>query len=108
MRDYIGDHIRIDGRMIHYRLVTAFDYLEAKNEWSDEQIEEFIDKNGDAYDLITQIIALKQACFVMRRVNYSCQSLSDGLYELKRRLIHELEEKYNIVFDDEFVDNYGH
>ena len=107
MREYIPGRISIDGRMIEYRLVTANDYLEAKNKWSDEQIEEFCDKNQETYTLINQIMALKQSCYLMRRVSHSCGSLSDDLYDLKLRLIHELKEKHQFEFDDDFVENYG-
>lgn len=107
MRDYIQGRIKIDGRNIEYRLVTASDYLEAKNEWSSEQIEQFCNENYEVYKLINQIMALKQSCYLMRRVSYSCGSLSDNLYDLKLRLIDELQEKYQIEFDDDFVENYG-
>lgn len=106
MREYIPKRISIDGRNIEYRLVTASDYLEAKNEWSEEQIEEFCENNEEAYQLINQIMALKQSCYLMRRVSHSCGSLSDDLYTLKVRLIHKLREKYQFEFDDDFVENY--
>jgi hypothetical protein len=107
MRDYIPGRISIDGRNIEYRLVTAYDYLEAKNEWDEEKIEEFCENNYEVYQLINQIMALKQSCYLLRRVSYSCGSLSDDLYMLKIRLISELKEKYNFYFDDDFVENYG-
>lgn len=107
MRDYIPGRISIDGRNIEYRLVTASDYLEAKNEWTEEQIEEFCEKNHEIYELINQVMALKQSCYLMRRVSYSCGSLSDDLYNLKLRLIHELRDKYQFEFDDDFVESYG-
>lgn len=107
MREYIKNRISIDGRNIEYRLVTVSDYLEAKNGWAEQQIEEFCENNYEAYQIINQIMALKQSCYLMRRVSYSCGSLADDLYDLKIRLIHELEEKYQIEFDDDFVENYG-
>ena len=108
MREYIPKTIIIDGRNIEYRLVTAKNYLEAKNEWTEEQIEEFCEKNYEVYKLINQIMALKQSCYLMRRVSYSCGSLSEDLYELKIRLIHELRNKHDFEFDDDFVENYGY
>lgn len=107
MRSYIPGRISIDGRNIEYIIITASDYLEAKNEWTKNQIEDFCDKNNEAYTLINQIIALKQSCYLMRRVSHSCGSLSEDLYELKLRLIDELQENHGIEFDDDFVDNYG-
>lgn len=107
MRDYIPGRISIDGRNIEYMLITAGDYLEAKNEWSEEQIEEYCENNYEAYVLINQIMALKHSCYLMRRVSYSCGSLSEDLYSLKLRLINELREKYQFEFDDDFVENYG-
>jgi len=106
MRDYIGDHLRIDGRMICYRLVTASDYLRAKG-WTDEKVEEFLDSNHEVYQRINQIMALKQSCFMLRRTGYSCGSLSDDLYSLKMRLIHELRDEFGFDFDDEFVERNG-
>jgi len=106
VRDYIGDRISIDGRMIAYRLVTAYDYLQAKCEWSDEEIEDFCEKNYKVYKLINQIMALKQSCFLMRRVSYSCGSLSEHLYDLKERLIVELVKDYGFEFDNQFVEDY--
>lgn len=106
MRDFIGDHLKIDGRMIAYRLITAGDYLEAKG-MSEEELEEFADKNNTVYELINQVMALKQACFMFRRTSYSCGSLSDDLYSLKMRLIRELHDEHNFDFDDEFVERDG-
>lgn len=85
MRDYLGDHLHIDGRLICYRLVTAHDYLKAKG-WSEEKIDAFrsmCDDNYDTYKLINQVMALKQSCFLLRRTAYSCGSLSEDLYSLK-------------------------
>jgi hypothetical protein len=109
IRGYLGDYLHIDGRYIWYRLVTAADYLRAKQIIiNDEELEDFCENNYKIYELITQIMALKQSCFLLRRVSHSCGSLSDGLYDLKLRLIYELKEQYDFEFDDEFVDNYGH
>lgn len=106
MREFIGDHIHIDGRMIAYHLVTAHDYLKAKNGWSEEQVEDYVETNYERYTLINQVMALKQSCFLLRRVSHSCGSLSDHLYQLKNRLIRELEQKFSFDFDDDFVENY--
>ena len=106
MREYIGDHLKIDGRMICYRLVTATDYLRAKG-MTEAQAEAFMDDNHAAYELINQIMALKQSCFMLRRTSYSCGSLSDGLYRLKGRLIRELREAHGVEFDDAFVERNG-
>lgn len=108
MRDYIGDFIKIDGRMIHYRLVTAGDYMRAKHGLTDDGYEDFVENNYEQYQLLSQIMGLKQSCFLLRRTSHSCGSLSDNLYSLKNRLIRELREKYDFEFDDDFVENYGH
>lgn len=118
MREYNGDSIEIDGRSIWYRLVTAFDYLEAKGyskNWKingfsseEESWDNWVGNNYEIYCRLTQIMGLKQSCFLLRRTRYSCQSLSDQLFDLKNELISELENKYNFIFDDEFVENYGH
>lgn len=106
MRSFIGDGIRIDGRMICYRLVTGMDYLRAKG-WSDNEIDTFCDQKDEVYKLLNQVMALKQSCFLLRRTTHSCQSLSDNLYSLKLRLIHELRNDHRFEFDDEFVERDG-
>lgn len=115
-RKFSGKELKIDGRDIDYDLVTALDYLVAKNvdglgEIEDEDdferaIEEWEEKNYHIYERITQIMALKQSCYLLRRTSYSCGSLSDGLYHLKNELIAELETKFNFIFDDDFVENF--
>lgn len=105
MRAYIGDGIQIDGRMIGYRLVTARDYLNAKG-MTEEEVEDFAENKYSLYQTISQIMAIKQSCWLLRRTSYSCQSLSDSLYSLKNRLIRELEAN-GFEFDDEFVERNG-
>jgi len=106
MRDFIGDKIHIDGRMIAYRLVTVCDYLRAKG-YSEKDIEELAEEKYETYEIINQIMALKQSCYLLRRTSHSCGSLSDGLFSLKCRLINELRYEHNFYFDDEFVENDG-
>ena len=103
MREYIGGNIGIDGRQIPFRIFTADCYLRAKG-YSIKQLDRMYDLEYKKIQVLNQIIALKQACFLMRRVNNSCGSLSDDLCDLKNRLIVELKEKYNFDFDEEFVD----
>lgn len=103
MRDFIGDNIHIDGRMICYRIATAEDYLTEKG-WSEKKIEKFTDQKDEAYTLLNQIIALKQACFLFRRVSYSCGSLAEDLYSLKVRLIRELKDIHQFEFDEDMVE----
>ena len=108
MRRYLKGKIYIDGRNIPYSIFTAFDYLEIKYGWTEDYIDAWTEEgdNWGIYKLITQILALKQSCFLLRNTTYSCQSLSDGLYALKLRLIHELRNKYNFKFDDNLVERY--
>lgn len=103
MREYIDNIIKTDGRNIPYTIFTAQQYLIVHDKIED--IETFCEDNYEIYELLTQIIALKQSCFLLRHTTHSCQSLSDGLYALKNRLIIELKEKYNYVFDDEWMEN---
>ena len=106
MRVYLGDHLHIDGRMICYRLVTVSDYLRAKG-MSDAEVADFADKRYKVYEMINQIMALKQSCFMLRRTSYLCGSLSDNLYNLKMRLIRELKDVHGYEFDDDFVERDG-
>lgn len=110
-RKYSGKDLKIDGRDICYEIVTARDYLIAKNvdglgSCDEDTIEDWIEKNYPIYERLTQIVALKQSCYLLRRTSHSCQSLSDSLYSLKNELIVELKDKYNFSFDDEFVENF--
>lgn len=104
MRDFIPGGVRIDGRMIPYRIFTANDYFEAKK-YSQREINKFF--KSDICDLVSQIMGLKQSCYLLRHTSHSCQSLSDNLYNLKLQLIHELREKHDFIFDDQFVEDYG-
>jgi len=106
LRDFIGDGINIDGRMIQYRIFTAYKYLQAKG-MTDEQVDEFVNNQYDVYKTINQVMAIKQSCFLLRRTSHSCQSLTDHLYSLKMRLIRELKEKFDYDFDDDFVERDG-
>jgi hypothetical protein len=107
-REYIGDSkLHIDGRMIPYQLVTAGDYLYAKNEgWSEEDLEKFSEDHNEIFERISQIMAIKQSCVLLRHTSHSCQSLSDNLFNLKLELIRELEEKYNYDFDEDLVESF--
>lgn len=107
MREFIGDYINIDGRMIGYRIDTAYNYLQAKG-LTDSETEDFIEENYEAYLLISQIIAVKQSCWLLRRTSHSCGSLSDHMYLLKIKLIKELREKQEIEFDDELMERHCH
>lgn len=105
-RDYIRKHLDIDGRMIPYRIFTALIYLKEKG-YSEEQIEKLHEENYEICQIINQVIALKQACVLLRHTSHSCQSLSDDLFQLKLRLIKELKEKYNFIFDEDMMENDG-
>lgn len=105
MREYIKNKIWIDGRNIPYPVYTVADYLKEHDNISEDAVDEFIESNYNLYQKINQIIALKQSCYLMRRVAYSCGSLSDDLYALKLRLIHEIKEQYDYVFDDQWMED---
>ena len=105
MRDFIGDGIHIDGRMIGYRIATAGDYLSAKG-LTEKEIDEFGDNHYEIKKMINQILGLKQSCWLFLRTSHSCQLLSDNLCELKNDLIYELKTKYNYEFDEELVEKY--
>ncbi|AKA44350.1 hypothetical protein [Paenibacillus polymyxa] len=104
LRDFIGEGIRIDGRMIPYRLVTAYQYFQAKK-YTEEEISKFY--TTGIGETVSQIMALKQACYLLRHTSYSCQSLSDSLYNLKMQLILDLKITKGFEFDDPFVEEYG-
>jgi len=104
MRDFIGGDLCIDGRQIPFRVFTYACYFEAKG-YSEKQIEKITEEKGEMITVLNQVIALKQSCFLLRCVRYSCGTLSDDLYALKNRLINELKEKYNFDFDEDMVDN---
>lgn len=102
------DKLYIDGRNIPYQLVTAGNYLYAKNEyWNQDDLEKFQEEQYEIYKRINQIMALKQSCFLLRHTAHSCQSLSDNLYDLKLELIRELRERYNYEFDEKLVEKFA-
>lgn len=103
MRDYINRNIRIDGRLIPYPVYTSWEYFELHD--GIEDVEDFVDSNPAIEELVTQILALKQSCFLLRHITHSCQSLSDSLFYLKLKLIKELKEKYHYNFDDAWMEN---
>lgn len=102
MREYIDLDIRIDGRTIPYPVFTSSEYFALHD--NIDNVDDFIETNPEIDKLVTQILALKQSCFLLRRTTHSCQSLSDSLYELKIRLMKELSEKYQYIFDDEWME----
>lgn len=102
MREYINKTCRIDGRMIPYPVFTSGEYFALHDKI--KNVDDFIDANPEIEELVTQVLALKQSCFLLRHTTYSCQSLNDGLYHLKLRLIKELKEKYNYEFDDAWME----
>lgn len=104
MRDYINEPVHIDGRNIPYPIYTDADYLKYHDNIDEEKLDGYRANNMVMCKTISQIMAIKQSCFLLRHTSYSCQSLSDNLYELKIRLIKELKEKYNYEFDDEWVE----
>ena len=103
LRDYIGDYIKIDGRMIGYRVETASDYLELKG-LSKEEILKFEEDHFEEYRLINTILAVKHSCWLLRRTSHSCGSLAEDMYQLKLELIGKLKDEYNYEFDDELVE----
>lgn len=110
LREYTGDNIKVDGRMIGCVIVTAFNYLKQKNDWSSEEVEDFMEQGKfgyEIYTMINQILALKQSHWIMRRVSHSCGSLSDSIYYLKEELISKLKKQYDYDFDEEWVDSFG-
>lgn len=110
IRDFIGDKIKIDGRMIGCRIVNANHYLQLKNDWDDDEVEEFLEKsdvNYNIYEFINRILALKQSHWLLRRTSHSCGSLSDDIYYLKGELIKDLKEKYKYDFNENWVDDFN-
>ena len=95
MREYIDLDIRIDGRTIPYPVFTSCEYFASHDNIDD--VDGFIDTNPEIDELVTQILALKQSCFLLRHTTY-------GLYDLKMKLIKKLAEKYQYMFDDEWME----
>lgn len=103
-RKYINNSLYIDGRNIPYTIFTAAGYLIYHDGLSEDEMYDFMEEKYEIYQRINQIIALKQSCYLLRHVGYSCESLSDDLYQLKLRLIHELKDTYYYEFDDEWME----
>lgn len=108
IRPYIDNkRLDIDGRMIPYPLVTAGDYLEAKHNMSEDEVNKFMDENYEQYTMLNTIIAMKQSCFLLRNVRYSCGSLSGNLYAHKKDMVAKYNETYDVPFDEDFYENYS-
>lgn len=110
LRDYIDSNLKIDGRMIVCRFKNAYDYLKLKNNWSDNDVENFIEdshENYEVFNLINQILGLKHSHCLLRRTTHSCASVSDSLYYLKNELIFKLKDDFNYDFNEEWVDSFS-
>ena len=108
IRPYIDNkRLHIDGRMIPYPLVNASDYLEEKFGMKDNEIESFIDNHYKQYTMLNTIIAMKQSCFLLRHVGYSCGSLASDLYDHKKEMVAEYNKTYDPPFDEDFYENYS-
>ena len=103
MRDYINQKYQDRWKIDSYPVYTSWEYFELHD--GIEDVEDFVDSNPAIEELVTQILALKQSCFLLRHTTHSCQSLSDSLFSLKLKLIKELKEKYNYNFDDVWMEN---
>lgn len=107
MRDYVPNYnLKIDGRNIPYKIVTARDYLIAENIIDDsyESFEDYVEKNYDIYQKISQIIGLKNSIYLLRRTSHSCGSLTDNLYYLECRLFAELQNEYGFIVNDALLE----
>ena len=107
MRDYIPNpDLKIDGRNIPYKIVTARDYLLLINiiDETQESFEEFVESNYDIYQKLTQIIGLKNSIYLLRRASHSCQSITDNLYYLECRLFAELRNNYNFEVNENLLE----
>lgn len=102
MRVYINKKIKIDGRNIPYPVFYSSEYFQLHDKIED--VDCFREQNIEIDMLVTQILALKQSCFLLRHTTHSCESLSSSLFQLKLRLIAELEEKYGYKFDDVWME----
>jgi len=93
--------MQIDGRQLPFNIKTADDYLRVVMKLNDEQVEDYYNYRWETIDLITQIISLNLSIHILRRTNHTCQSLPDSLRELRGRLIGELNNKYDVVYEFE-------
>lgn len=98
--------LHVDGSLIPYDILTAADYLCKKEGMAQKDIERFQDQDPYLYEMLTQILSLKAACFVFRHTSHVCGSMADALFSLKCRLIEELKGK-GIDFDDDFVEEHA-
>ena len=104
-REYLETRLHIDGRNIPYPVFNASMYLEEHDRMSEEAIEEFCETKPELYTRLNQIIALKQSCFLLRHTGYSCESLSDDLFNLKMELIKEIKMYFGYEFDDAWMES---
>lgn len=107
LREYGNESkLKIDGRNIPYRLVTAADYLVAKNEgWNMEDVKQYKSVFPSQFIMLNQIMAIKQACVLLMHTSHSHHSLAKDLLALKRQLILELDA-VGVEFDEKLVDRF--
>ena len=80
--------MKINGKEIpFYPVVNAHDYLMTHDKMSQEEADAFKDQYDELYEMLNQIIALKHSCYLLRQCTHSCQSMSDDLYKLKKKLV---------------------
>lgn len=105
MREYIKKPIHIDGRNIPIGVVTAIDYMILTNLVEDDEqvIEDYCENNLEITELISEILALKTSHYLLRRVSYSCGSLSDAIYKMMNEKCIKLNELYKIEFDFDII-----
>lgn len=107
LREYGNEsNLKIDGRNIPYRLVTAADYLLAKNEdWDMNDVKQYEEVFPFRFIMLNKIMAIKQACVLLMQTSHSDLSLVKDLRNLKQHLIHELRT-VGVEFDEELVERY--
>lgn len=103
-RPYINQEISIDGRQIPYPVFTAYGYLLEKEGMDSEAADSWYGNNENLYELLNQILAIKQSCYLLRHTSHSCGSLSESLFSLKEELIMKFNLLSDLTFDETWVE----
>jgi hypothetical protein len=94
--------------MIPYPLVTARDYILARNEnMTKDELEILINKNPASYRALNTIIALKQAIYLLSKAEYSNEELTKSLTShLQSGIIVYNSTDPIEPFDEKFYDDF--
>lgn len=96
MSCYFGDEIK--NKNITYSIIEYVIYYDMIN--SEDEYENFYEKNKYELDLIEIILTLDVCIFINRRISGICESVVDNLNSMRRKYINEYKTSFNKTYID--------